>query len=41
MGLADSMHHAGVIEHALGDSGLAGVDMRNDSDIAYSVEIEV
>ena len=36
--LADLVRDAGVIEHALGDRGLAGVDVRHDADVAHAVD---
>ncbi len=33
--LADPMNHAGVVQHALGGRRLAGVNMRDDADVAH------
>ncbi len=40
MHLADLVDHAGVKENALGERGLAGVDVRGNTDVARPLERE-
>ncbi len=37
--VAHAMGHAGVVQHPLGQSGFAGVDMGNDADVSEGVNI--